>query len=174
MPRFRALLPALLTTSHFLPAAPRRRLYPIRKNIRISLEGHDHFPILALANDGYMRGIAAVIGGRIQVQRALGQGGFGRVYLGIDQRTGSHVALKVSQSGTHARRWAMDEIEALLQLADSPADMDTHAIRCLAAYDLAGRYICAVLPLMNRSIEDLIADGRHQLSPQQSTEIMSR
>ncbi|MHB8645164.1 MAG: DUF4231 domain-containing protein [Thermomicrobiales bacterium] len=58
--------------------------------------------------DGSERALAARIGDRYRVERALGQGAFGRVYLAVDTILGSAVAIKellAARDGTDADRY---------------------------------------------------------------------
>jgi tetratricopeptide (TPR) repeat protein len=100
---------------------------------------------------------ATLIAGRWRIQRSVGTGGMGSVYLALDEGCGSRVALKLFHHGADLRRFER-EAEILARLRHprivryvdhgrSEAGQPFLVMEWLDGEDLAARLTCGALPI---------------------------
>src|ERR1700692_3184885 len=95
--------------------------------------------------------------GRYRVERALGSGGFGHVYLAVDQQSGQQYAIKeylVTGAGGKAQLQHEAQVLGQLHHPSLPAFQD--------AFDERGRYYIVLGYIEGRDLTDCIRVARQR------------
>jgi serine/threonine-protein kinase len=92
--------------------------------------------------------------GRFAVERKLGEGGMGAVYMGYDALLDRRVALKLLHRDTAAREWLLREAQALARLAH-PNVVAVHEVS-----EHEGRVFVAMELVEGQSLREWLAAGK--------------
>lgn len=102
--------------------------------------------------------------GPYKIEKAIGEGAFGRVVHAKNVISGKDAALKIIKNDTDKRKIAMAEIVALTSIASKDPFDESLCIKMLD-YIISDTYLCIVFPVLGMSVFDFLKESNFESFP---------